>query len=146
MRATSTLPRRQLMPMFALAIVTALLPLEAGAQRTLRAGVAVSDRTETAAVIVTHRPTPRPGAPTSLPRRSIKPFLVGGAIVGAVVGGLLAASFNDSFCGEPAPGYSCSSTSPVAGAMIGAGVGLLAGWLVWALTNPGDSSVRGSSR
>jgi hypothetical protein len=89
------LPRRQLMPLFALAIVTAVLPLEAGAQRTLRAGVAVSDRTESAAAIATHRPTLRPRAPTLLPRRSIKPFLVGGAIAGAVVGGLLAASFND---------------------------------------------------
>ena len=69
----------------------------------------------------------------------MRPFLVGGAVLGALIGGVLAASFNDSFCGEPAPGYSCSSTSPIAGAMMGAGVGLFAGWLLWAMTNPAES-------
>ena len=73
------------------------------------------------------------------PRRSMRPFLVGGAVLGALIGGVLAASFNDSFCGEPAPGYGCSSTSPIAGAMMGAGVGLFAGWLLWAMTNPAES-------
>ena len=74
------------------------------------------------------------------PRRSMRTFLVGGAMLGALIGGVLATSFNDSFCGEPAPGYTCSSTSPIAGAMIGAGVGLFAGWLLWAMTNPAESS------
>jgi CubicO group peptidase (beta-lactamase class C family) len=69
-------------------------------------------------------------------RRSMTSFLLGGALAGALFGGLLATSFNDSFCGDPAPGYSCSTTNPATSAMIGAGVGLFAGWLLWGFTKP----------
>jgi hypothetical protein len=135
--------RSQLVPLFALAIITAGLPLEAGAQRTLRAGVSISDRVDSATTIASSNSSLSIAAVPSPPRRSMKPFLIGGVVAGAVVGALLAISFNDSFCGEPAPGYSCSSTDPVVGAMIGAGIGVFAGWLLWALTNPADPSARG---
>ncbi len=81
-------------------------------------------------------------AATDSARRSAAPFLMGGALAGAVVGGLLAASFHDSFCGDAAPGYTCSSTSPAAGALIGAGVGVIAGWILWTFTKPADSPPR----
>ena len=125
--------------LLALAACTAGLPREARAQHSVPAGVVASDRSQRAAMIggLADRLAVAQVAP---PRRSMRTFLVGGAMLGALIGGVLATSFNDSFCGEPAPGYTCSSTSPIAGAMIGAGVGLFAGWLLWAMTNPAESS------
>jgi hypothetical protein len=136
---------RTVTALLVLAVCTAGLSREARAQLAVPAGVVASDRSPSA--VVTGGLVERfDAAQVPPPRRSMRPFLVGGAVVGALVGGVLATSFNDSFCGEPAPGYSCSSTSPLAGTMIGAAVGVLAGWLVWALTNPTESSPPGSSR
>ncbi len=70
----------------------------------------------------------------SVRRRPIGPYLLGGAVVGAVVFALLAQSFHDSFCDEPRPGYSCSTTSPAAAAAMGAGLGLIVGGFVWVVT------------
>lgn len=66
---------------------------------------------------------------TETRRPRLAPFAIGGIIVGGAVGALLAAT-ND-FCGEPSPGYSCSSTDTGTGVVIGAGIGLLAGLLTW---------------
>lgn len=67
---------------------------------------------------------------TTQPRRPrLAPFVIGGVVVGGVVGALLAASYD--FCGEPSLGYACTSTDTATGAVIGAGVGLLAGLLTW---------------
>ncbi len=129
----------------ALTAFTAGLSLEAAGQRSVPAGIVASAR-DTSVRATGDFANRLDAAPIVAAPRPMKPFLVGGAIVGAVVGALLATSFNDSFCGEPGPGYSCSSTSPVAGAMIGAGVGVFAGWLLWAVSNSGGSSARGSSR
>jgi hypothetical protein len=70
-------------------------------------------------------------ADTTDVKRSVKPFLLGGLILGAIVGGALASSYNP--CGEPQPGVYCTSTDVPTGAVIGAGFGLLAGWLAWAI-------------
>lgn len=59
------------------------------------------------------------------------PFLLGGLVVGGFVGGLLASSY--SFCGEPQPGVTCTSTDTATGVVIGAGIGLIAGFLAWAI-------------
>ena len=128
--------------LFALAACTAGLSREARGQHSVPAGAAASDRGPSAGMTgdLVDRFDVAQVAP---PRRSMRAFLVGGAVLGALVGGVLATSFNDGFCGEPAPGYSCSSTSPIAGAMIGAGVGLFAGWLLWAMTQPAESSGSG---
>lgn len=53
-------------------------------------------------------------------------------VVGGFVGGLLAAGY--SFCsGEPQPGVTCTSTDTATGVVIGAGVGLVVGFLTWAI-------------
>ena len=134
-------PRRSALPALLLALaLIAGLPAEGGAQHSTRAAVGAPLASPGPLVgPITGLGVLPDTAPTGSARRSVVPFLVGGAPAGALVGGLLAVSFHDSFCGDPAPGYTCSSTSPAAGAVIGAGVGVLAGWLLWALTRPAES-------
>jgi hypothetical protein len=67
-------------------------------------------------------------------KQRVMPFLLGGAVLGGIIGGVMAASY--SFCsGDPQPGVYCTSTDPATGVVIGAAVGIAAGWLVWAVTN-----------
>jgi hypothetical protein len=60
------------------------------------------------------------------------PFIIGGAVIGGVVGAVLATSYN--FCdSDPSQGVYCSSTDPATGAIIGMAIGAAAGGLLWAL-------------
>jgi hypothetical protein len=135
--------------LLALAVALALvagLPTELVAQRSASAAVGARQASPGPLVApVARLNLVAETSPADTARRSVAPFLAGGALVGAMFGGLLAVSFHGSFCGPPGPGYTCSSTSLVSGAVIGAGVGVLAGWLLWALTNPAKSPSRGSS-
>jgi hypothetical protein len=63
-------------------------------------------------------------------------YVVGGMLVGAITGALLASAFHSDFCGAPSPGVTCSSTSVGEGLVIGAAVGALVGWVVWSATRP----------
>jgi hypothetical protein len=137
MRRTASGPHPTRLP--ALLLVLALsggFPADGGAQHLVTAAVGARRITPLPAVVPsTYRHLLSHAAPADTARRSVVPFLVVGALVGAAIGGLLAQSFHDSFCGSSAPGYSCSTTSPVAAAVVGAGVGLAAGAIVWAITN-----------
>ena len=68
-------------------------------------------------------------------RRSIAPYLLVGALAGALIGAAVEADFHDDFC-TPGPGVSCSSDYDGIGIVIGAGLGALAGWVIYALTSP----------
>ena len=72
-------------------------------------------------------------------RRSMAPYLLIGALAGGVVGFLLEEDFHDDFC-TPGPGVSCSSDYDGIGVVIGAGLGALAGWIVYAITEPAAPS------
>ena len=73
-------------------------------------------------------------------RRSVAPYLLIGALAGGLVGFLLEEDFHDDFC-TPGPGVSCSSDYDGIGVVIGAGLGALAGLIVYAITGPPPSSV-----
>jgi hypothetical protein len=127
---------------FGLALAAGL-PAEGAAQHVDRAAVGARYASTGAAADPTGRPDVfADTARARSTRRPIAPFLIGGVLAGAVMGGLLAKSFNDSFCGDPAPGYSCSTTSVAEGAAFGAAFGLLLGGLVWVLTPPAESPPR----
>ncbi|MFN2567184.1 MAG: hypothetical protein ABR499_19485, partial [Gemmatimonadaceae bacterium] len=79
-------------------------------------------------------------------RPSPIPFLVGGAVVGGVVGYVMGVSFRNSFCDEPRPGYSCSTTDPAVGALAGAAVGVFAGAILWTIATRIEAARRGGSR
>lgn len=114
--------------------------LAAQAIRSAQVGVSLSPVQTTAHR--EHRGTARPSsALTDSVARSKTPFVVGGAVVGALVGGLLAASFEEGFCGSPATGYACTATSPAEGAFIGMAVGVLAGLAVWVVSRSRSSGV-----
>lgn len=73
-------------------------------------------------------------ADTAETKQRAMPFLLGGAVLGGIVGGVMAASY--SFCSDdPPPGVYCTSTDPATGVVIGAAVGIAVGWLAWAVTN-----------
>jgi hypothetical protein len=71
-------------------------------------------------------------------QRSMAPYLLIGALAGGVVGFLLEEDFHDDFC-TPGPGVTCSSSHDGIGVVIGAGLGALAGWIVYAVTAPGPA-------
>lgn len=124
---------------FASAILVALTPLSLDAQRYSRSGVSVL---EVAAMGAGQGRAPAPLLPIredSSGSGMVK-FLVGGAILGGAVGAILASSFRASFCGEPSPGVTCSGTSGVEGAFIGAAVGLAVGWIAWQATRPASDA------
>ncbi len=82
---------------------------------------------------------PADTATTSAPRAL--PFVLGGALIGAAVGGILAASY--SLCeSDPGRGVYCTSTDPATGAIIGIAVGAALGGLVWALVRSSRSASR----
>jgi hypothetical protein len=112
----------------------ALLARQGGAQRAtpVALGTEVSaqqsqpDRGSFAQAISLPADTATTRAPRALP------FVLGGALIGAAVGGILAASY--SLCeSDPARGVYCTSTDPATGAIIGIAIGAAAGGLVWAL-------------
>ena len=72
---------------------------------------------------------------SSTARRHVAPYLLIGALAGGVVGFLLEDDFHDDFC-TPGPGVSCSSDYDGIGVVIGAGLGALAGWIVYLITEP----------
>ncbi len=115
------------------------LPAALGAQRAMPAAVTASAATRSMSLAVPadiHGPfaVRLPDTAQSQRRHPMAPFLVGGAIVGGVLGGMLAASYDP--CGEPQPGVTCMSTSPTTGVLLGVGLGLAAGWVLWAITAP----------
>src|SRR4051794_3168021 len=60
-------------------------------------------------------------ADTTETKQRVMPFLLGGAILGGIIGGVMASSY--SFCGEPQPGVYCTQTDVATGVVIGAAVG-----------------------
>jgi hypothetical protein len=66
-------------------------------------------------------------------QHSIAPFLAWGAILGGVVGALLAKWY--SFCGESSY-VTCTETSTLDGAILGSIVGVVGGFLVWVISAP----------
>lgn len=114
--------------------------LDAQAIRSAQVGVSLSP--VQTIVRGEHSGTARPsGALTDSVARSKTPYILGGAVVGALVGGLLAASFEEGFCGSPSTSYACTATSPAEGAFIGMAVGVLAGLAVWAVSRSRSSGV-----
>lgn len=122
-----------------LALIGALpLAGESGAQRATP--IAIS-RTTPAASTAWHAQLGRYDrlavrSDTSDSRRRLPAFVLGGAVFGGVVGGLLAASYNP--CGDPQPGVYCSSTDTATGVVIGALVGAGVGLLAWAIATRQD--------
>lgn len=142
MRLPALLPR-VLMTVAAAALFGAsVTPTPLPAQVVQRSAVGVADHPAATVVRQADRASPmRVGvADTTRSRRSALPYVLGGALAGALVGGLVAKGFDDDFCGDPQPGTTCSSTGTMGGVVIGAGVGLLAGWLVWAMTAQGEQA------
>jgi hypothetical protein len=145
---TASGPRRIGLPslLFALALIVGL-PAHGGGQHLTRAAVGAPHASPHPPVSpITRLPVFPDMAPADSTRRSPIPFLVGGALAGAVVGGVLAASFRSSFCDEPRPGYTCSTTSPAVSALVGAGVGAFVGMILWVATSPAESPPRARSR
>ena len=117
------------------AVALAVLPLAAlSSQQLDRAVMGIAPR---AILADAHRtPLTHPAAQdTAGTRRSLAPYLLVGALVGGVVGLLLEQDFHDDFC-TPGPGVSCSSDYDGIGVVIGAGLGMLGGWIVYALSEP----------
>jgi hypothetical protein len=98
-------------------------------------------------------PIPTLGTPRSVPsatrlltrppdpaRPSATPYVLVGAFGGALVGGLLAASFESDFCSTPSTGTTCTGNATAQGVVIGAGVGALAAWLYWSMRRPAGAT------
>ncbi|MFN2563901.1 MAG: hypothetical protein ABR499_02660 [Gemmatimonadaceae bacterium] len=145
---TASGPRRIGLPSLLLTLALIVgLPAHGGGQHSSRATVGAPHASPRPPVgPITRLPVFPDIAPADSARRSAIPFLVGGALAGALIGGLLAASFRSSFCDEPRPGYTCSTTSPAAAALVGAGVGAFVGMILWVATRPADSPPRAKSR
>lgn len=116
-------------------LVVALLtfPGPVSAQTIDRAAAGVR-----ASSTVSTESSPRPGLvqqESDTARRRAAPYLLVGALAGAVVGYLLEDSFHDDFC-TPGPGVTCSSDYDGIGVVIGAGLGALAGWMVYVISEP----------
>jgi hypothetical protein len=124
------------MPLLFFALIcvlqSAAMPANVGAQRATPIGIAARVP-ELRLAAAQARPIDVLQADT-VERRRLRalPFVLGGAAIGAFIGGVLAASYNP--CGDdPQPGFYCTSTDMVTGAMIGMGVGAVAGAVLWAL-------------
>ncbi len=109
-------------------------PVRVAAQRTARLGLRVNTSAD-ARSQGSHRAPLATIAPDSTPaKHGVGPFIIAGAVLGAIVGGVLAASYNP--CGEPQPGVVCTSTDTATGVAIGAGVGIGVGLLAWLAMRP----------
>jgi hypothetical protein len=112
-------------------------PVQLGAQHSTPVALSATDQsrsTVTETSLVSRKTAGIAFADTTETKRpSVKPFLLGGAILGGMIGGALASSYNP--CGESQPGVYCTSTDVATGVVIGAGVGIVAGWFAWAVTN-----------
>jgi hypothetical protein len=129
------------------ALMFPLLALKTGAQRVTPVGLATVvsaqqsqlDLGSFAQAIAPPADTAATRAPRALP------FVLGGALIGAAVGGILAASY--SLCdSDPGAGVYCTSTDPATGAIIGIAVGAAVGGLVWALVRYSRSAREAESQ
>jgi hypothetical protein len=71
--------------------------------------------------------------------RSVAPYLLIGALVGGVVGLVLESDFHDDFCSGEFT--SCSSDWNGIGLVIGAGVGMLGGLIIYAVSASEDTGI-----
>jgi hypothetical protein len=101
------------------------------AQSAVRSGAtAIASRATSDDMPRARRVTGPWSADTTEARRPVPvlPFLLGGAIIGGTVGGVLASSYD---CGEPQQYVTCAGTETSTGVIVGAGIGAVLGWLVW---------------
>lgn len=106
---------------------------------TARVAVEQNARTPSAAPYRALRLS-RPIAADSLPsRRSIVPYVIGGALVGGILGGVIGSSYSSDAC-SGLPSGTCTSSN--SGLAIGVGAGALVGALFWAMTGGADSRPR----
>ena len=123
-------PMTRLSLLAAFALALAAIAPQGAAQRA--APVAVSFAVPARAALPLPQSIVRQADTTKARGPRAFPFIIGGAVVGGVVGAVLAASYN--LCNsDPGRGVYCSSTDPATGAIIGMGIGAAAGGLLWAL-------------
>lgn len=115
-----------------------LLSAEVSAQHLTTARVAVerNARSTSGAPYLALRLS-HPIAADSLPsRRSIVPYVIGGALAGGFLGGVIGSWYSRDACSGWPSGTCTSSNSGLA---IGVGAGALVGALFWAMTGGADS-------